>query len=101
MGKHSHIKGLLKGDKFSGKHSTVITDAEAMVLAAKACQYVTKIALGVITPVRPSKPHLKFTQTSGCLKMQVRGIHAVQVFWLYTTEPEKTIAEIETKWATR
>jgi len=97
----NHTKGLLKGGKFNGKHSTVIPDAVVAVETAKVCQHVTKIALGIITPIRPSKPHLKFTQVSGGLKMQVRGVHAVQIIWVYTTEPEKTIEEITGKWNER
>jgi hypothetical protein len=30
--------------------------------------------------------------------MQVRGTHAVQIFWLYTTRPDDVIAEITKKW---
>jgi hypothetical protein len=96
-----HIKGLLAGDKFNGKHSTVIPNAVVAIEAAKACQYVTKISLGIIKPIRPSQQHLKFTKVSGCLKMQVRGINAVQIFWVYTREPDKAIAEIVEKWNTR
>jgi hypothetical protein len=70
------------------------------VEAAKACQHVSKIALGIIKPIRPSQPHLKFTPVSGGLKMQVRGIHSVQIIWVYTNEPEKTIEEITAKWNT-
>ena len=98
MGKHTTTKGLLAGGKFNGKHQTVIPDAEAAILAAKACQYVTKIALGIITPARSSQARIKFTPVSGGLKMQVRGSTAVQIIWVYTTEPEKTIAEIMEKW---
>jgi hypothetical protein len=94
----SHIRGLLEGPKFNGKHSTVIPDAIPMVEAARDCPHVTKIALGVITPLHKGKEHLKFTPASGGLKMQVRGSHAVQVFWLYTTNPEAAIAEITKRW---
>jgi hypothetical protein len=97
----NHVKGLLKGSKFNGKHSTVIPDAVVAIEAAKACQYVSKISLGVISPIRPSKPHLKFTPTNGGLKMQVRGVNAVQIIWVYTTEPDKAIAEITEKWNLR
>src|SRR5277367_5552919 len=48
----SHIKGLLRGSKFNGRHSTVIPSAIAAVEAAKACPHVTKIGLGVITPTK-------------------------------------------------
>jgi hypothetical protein len=59
---------------------------------------VSKIALGIITPLRAGKPHLKFSPVSGGLKMQVRGAHAVQILWLYTTRPDDVIAEITAKW---
>jgi hypothetical protein len=94
----SHTKGLLKGSKFNGRHSTVIPSAIPAVEAARDCQHVTKIALGVITPIRAAQEHLKFTPVSGGLKMQVRGTHAVQIFWLYTTRPDDVIAEITKKW---
>jgi hypothetical protein len=94
----AHLKGLLRGPKFNGKHSTVIATAVRAVEAAKDCRDVTKIALGVITPLRAGQPHLKFTPMSGGLKMQVRGATAVQIFWLYTTRPEEVIREIEGKW---
>ena len=35
---------------------------------------------------------------SGGLKMQVRGAHAVQIFWLYTNRPEEVVQEITKKW---
>lgn len=97
----THIKGLLRGPKFNGRHSTVIPSAIPAVEAARDCEYVTKIALGVITPVKTGTEHLKFSDVSGGLKMQVRGVHAIQVFWLYTTRPGDTIAEIEQKWKER
>ena len=97
----SHTKGLLKGTKFNGRHSTVISSAIPVVEAARDCPHVTKIALGVITPIRAAEERLKFTTVSGGLKMQVRGTHAVQIFWLYTTRPEDVIAEITNKWNER
>lgn len=94
-------KGLLKGSKFSGSHSTVIPSAIPAVQAAKDSPYVTKIGLGIINPVRPSKEHIKFSEVSGGLRMQVRGTNAVQLFWVYTTEPEQVMQEIMTKWQAR
>jgi hypothetical protein len=97
----SHLKGLLKGPKFNGRHSTVIPSAVPAVEAARDCEHVTKIALGVITPIRAGSEHLKFMPVSGGLKMQVRGTNAVQVFWLYTTRPEAVIEEITQIWEHR
>jgi hypothetical protein len=97
----SHIRGLLKGSKFNGRHSTVIPSAIPAVEAARDCPQVSKIALGVITPIRAAEEHLKFTPVSGGLKMQVRGTHAVQVFYLYTTHPNDVTEEITKKWNER
>ncbi len=72
----THIKGLLRGPKFNGRHSTVIPSAIPAVEAARDSEHVTKIALGVITPIKTGKEHLKFSAVSGGLKMQVRGVHA-------------------------
>ena len=92
---------MLKGSKFNGRHSTVIPSAIPAVEAARDCADVTKIALGVITPIRPGPEHLKFTPATGCLKMQVRGTNAVQTFWVYTTSPDAVVAEITGKWEDR
>jgi len=79
----------------------VIPSAIRAVEAARDCAHVSKIALGIITPIRAAQEHLKFTPVSGGLKMQVRGTHAVQIFWLYTTRPEDVMAEITKKWNER
>jgi len=97
----AHAKGLLKGAKFNGRHSTVIPSAIPAVEAARDCPHVSKIALGVITPAKAAEEHLKFTKASGALKMQVRGAHAVQVFWVYTNQPDAAIEEITRKWEQR
>lgn len=97
----AHAKGLLRGPKFNGRHSTVIPSAVPAVEAARDCPLVTKIALGVITPIKPGEERLKFSEASGGLKMQVRGANAVQVFWVYTNRPRETIAEITSKWDAR
>jgi hypothetical protein len=97
----AHARGLLKGSKFNGRHSTVIPSAVPAVEAARDCEHVTKIALGVITPIRPGSEHLKFTPASGCLKMQIRGTNAVQTFWVYTTRPDEVVEEITRKWDAR
>jgi hypothetical protein len=97
----THARGLLKGSKFNGRHSTVIPSAVPAVEAARDCEQVTKIALGVNTPNRPGPEHLKFTPATGCLKMQVRGTNAVQTFWVYSTSPDAVVAEINRKWGER
>jgi hypothetical protein len=66
----THIKGLLRGPKFNGRHSTVIPSAIPAVEAARDSEHITKIALGVITPVKTGKELLKFSEVSGGLKME-------------------------------
>jgi hypothetical protein len=97
----AHARGLLKGSKFNGRHSTVIPSAIPAVEAAKACPHVTKIGLGIITPTKLAEERLKFTKATGALRMQVRGTHAVQLFWIYTNRPDEVIAEITKKWDQR
>jgi len=97
----SHAKGLLKGSKFNGRHSTVIPSAIPAVEAAKSSRHVTKISLGIITPTKNGEERLKFTKASGALKMQVRGANAVQLFWVYTNRPDEVIAEITRQWEER
>ena len=97
----SHLKGLLRGPKFNGRHSTVIPSAVRVVEAARDCPHVSRIALGVITQIRAGQEHLKFIPVSGGLKMQIRGTNAVQVLWLYTTHPEAVIEEITRAWEAR
>jgi hypothetical protein len=94
-------KGLLRGDKFNGKHSTVIDSAIIAIEAARDCDHVNKISIGVISPTKTGNTHLKFTITNTALKMQVRGTNAVQLFWLYTTNTEATIKEIQDIWNAR
>jgi hypothetical protein len=60
----AHAKGLLRGPKFNGRHSTVIPSAIPAVEAARDSTHVTKIALGVIKPIKPGTEHLKFTPVS-------------------------------------
>ena len=79
----------------------MIPSAIRAVEAARDCPHVSKIALGIITPTKLAEERLKFTSVSGGLKMQVRGTHAVQIFWLYTTRPQDVIAEITTRWKER
>jgi hypothetical protein len=62
---------------------------------------VSKIALGIITPTKLAEERLKFTSVSGGLKMQVRGTHAIQVFYVYTNRPDDVIEEITRRWDER
>ena len=96
---HNIPKGLLKKGKFSLSHTTAIEDAIPLLRAAKNSPSVTKIVLGKIDPLRPSKPHLRFTHILAGLKMQVRGKNAVQIFFVYTTKPLETERHLQKIWS--
>jgi hypothetical protein len=42
-----------------------------------------KIALGVISPCSTGKRHIKFVLEKTAIRAQVRGVNAVQRFYLY------------------
>lgn len=94
----SHVKGLLKGPKVGRSHTTIISAAIPLFAVAKEHPLVSKISLGVITPSRSSTTHLKFSETRGGLKMQVRGFDAIQIIWIYTKEPNQVIEFLTSKW---
>jgi hypothetical protein len=76
-------KGLLRGNKFNGRHSTVIPDAEAFLLCAKDIEIVSKISIGLITPCSVGPTRIKIKEDQHALRVQVRGKNAVQTFYLY------------------
>lgn len=98
---HNTPRGLLKGSKFNGKHTTVIEAAIGAVKAANESPYVSKIVIGVITPTKTGRPHIKFNPVQAGLKMQVRGNIAVQIFFVYTDHPDDVMREITGKWDDR
>lgn len=88
----SHFKGLLRGAKFSGLHTTVIPDAVDLLAMLKRWEEVTKISVGIITPCKVAEPRVKVKVESHALKLQVRGRNAVQVFYVYGSDLP-TVAE--------
>jgi hypothetical protein len=98
---HNTPKGLLKGSKLTRSHTTVIEAAIPAVNAAKVSSHVSKIVIGVITPTRAGRPHIKFTPIQAGFRMQVRGNSAVQIFFVYTDLPDEVMREITEKWGER
>jgi hypothetical protein len=88
-------KGLLEGKKFSSRHSSVIDDAVLILRKAKALPEVSKIVLGEISRCRPGNPHIRFSPIPAGLKLMVRGKTAVQIFFVYTTDPTTTQRSLE------
>ena len=98
---HNTPKGLLKGSKVTRSHTTVIEAAIPAVSAAKESPHVSKIVIGVIKPAKTGQPHIKFTPIQAGLRMQVRGNSAVQIFFVYTNQPDNVMREITEKWEER
>ena len=94
----THFKGLLRGAKFSGVHTTVIPDAVDLLTLLKRSEKVTKISVGVITPCKVAKPRVKVKLESHALKLQVRGRNAVQIFYIYGTDLPAVGEFITGKW---
>lgn len=98
---HNTPKGLLRGSKVTRSHTTVIEAAIPAVSAAKESPHVSKIVIGVIKPTKTGQPHIKFTPIQAGLRMQVRGNSAVQIFFVYTGQPDDVMREITAKWEER
>jgi hypothetical protein len=98
---HNTPKGLLKGSKLTRSHTTVIEAAIPAVNAAKECPGVSKIVIGIIKSTKTGQPHIKFTPIQAGLRMQVRGNSAVQIFFVYTDQPDTVLREITEKWEKR
>lgn len=91
----THFKGLLRGAKFSGTHTTVIPDAIDLLTTLKRLGEVTKISVGLITPCKVAEPRVKVKLESHALKLQVRGRNAVQVFYVYGSDLPAVVKVIE------
>ena len=76
-------RGLLRGNKFSRSHSTVIPEAEEFLVCAKSIDLVNKIAIGLITACAAGPVRIKIKTDPHALRVQVRGRSAVQTFYLY------------------
>jgi hypothetical protein len=81
-------KGLLRGNKFSRSHSTVIPDAVEFLALAKSIDLVSKISIGLITPCAAGPVRIKIKEDQHALCVQVRGKNAVQTFYMYGRDLE-------------
>jgi hypothetical protein len=76
-------KGLLRGNKFSRSHTTVIPEAVEFLAYAKGIAMVNKISIGLITPCPSGPIRIKIKTDPHALRIQVRGRSAVQTFYIY------------------
>ncbi len=79
----------LAGGKITSSHTTMTDATLGVVDRANRLSEVTKIVLGVITPVRGGRRDLKFLTITGGVKAVVRGSGAVQDIYIYTKAPER------------
>jgi len=93
-------KGLLRGSKFNGKHSTVIPHAERIVRAAKGHPAVRKVVLSVIKQIGGGRSRLTLKPIDAGLEVRVRGGTSIQTFYVYTSAPAETEAVLQAAWAT-
>jgi hypothetical protein len=88
-------RGLLRGPKFNGKHTTLIAPAFAMVEMLRDDDRVTKIVIGVIKPRKGTGISLKAVTIEAGLRLMVSGPSSVQQFYAYTAEPEAVKSALE------
>ena len=80
----------LSGGKYTATHSSVIEAAYAPTRAAAALSCVSKISLGMITPLGNGRPAIKFLDEGpGCLLAKVRGPRSLQEIRIYTSDKDK------------
>jgi len=91
-------KGLLGGGKFSGRHTSLIDEAEFLVRAAKKMPDVKKISIGVIIPARVGRRRLKLVPSEAGLLVTVRGVHAAQRLFIFTDRAVFVKESVERAW---
>lgn len=76
----------------SGSHTTAIQAAVLVVEAARGLSEVSKVVLGMITPIKGNAvaKSLKITVIDAGLSIKVRGPNSVQQLYIYTTDPRGT-----------
>lgn len=80
-------RGLLKGPKFNGRHTTLIAAAVPLVERLRDDPRVTKIVIGVITSRRGKTTAIKATPIDAGLKITIAAPHNVQELYAYTSDP--------------
>ncbi len=88
-------KGLLRGGKFSMTHSTVIEAAERFLLEAKKLDSVSKISVGIIKPCPSGPRNLKLVMEEHAIRVQIRGGHSVQTFYIYGRDLNQAQSDLE------
>ncbi len=91
-------KGILRGAKFSRRHSTMIGASHDLLRVARTLPAVRKIVLGQIFPTGTGKPRIKFSPVPGGLALDIRGPTSQQRFYLYTNDAARVQRTLEKAW---
>lgn len=81
-------RGLLKGPKFNGRHTTLIAAAVPVVARLRDDPRVTKIIIGVITSRHGKTTAIKARTIDAGLKITIASPRNVQELYAYTSDPE-------------
>lgn len=81
-------RGLLRGPKFNGRHTTLIAAAVPVVEQLRDDPRVTKIIIGVITSRRGKTTAIKARTINAGLKITIAAPRNVQELYAYTSDPE-------------
>jgi hypothetical protein len=80
-------RGLLRGPKFNGRHTTLIDAAVPIVERLRDDPRVSKIVIGVITPRRGKTTVVKATPIAAGLRITISAPRNVQELYAYTSDP--------------
>lgn len=89
-------KGLLKGPKFNGRHTTLIAAAIPVVEMLRDDDRVTKIIIGVITSRHGKTTNIKAVPIDAGLRITIAAPRNVQELYAYTSDPEGVRAALAT-----
>lgn len=81
-------RGLLKGPKFNGRHTTLIAAAVPVVERLRDDPRVTKIIIGVITSRHGKTTAIKARAIDAGLKITIASPRNVQELYAYTSDPD-------------
>lgn len=87
-------RGLLRGPKFNGRHTTLIDAAIPVVEQLRDDPRVTKIIIGVITSRRGKTTTIKAVPVNAGLRLTIAAPKNVQELYVYTSDPDGVRAAI-------
>jgi len=88
-------RGLLRGPKFNGRHTTLIAAAVPVVELLRDDPRVTKIIIGVITSRRGKTTAIKALPIDAGLRITIAAPRNVQELYAYTSDAEGVRQAIE------